>query len=147
MTPIFRLPAAVGSTLRFLMSRVLKASCNAEGKVFVDGAEVPGALVLTQGKAPSEGLLILEGFLSVYFATNTTDLVTLIEKLITALDKAVTALNQSASALTSIDNKPTGGSGSAPTPVAAGNVSQIQSAANDISSVKNQLSDLKGALK
>lgn len=99
--------------------RVLSASC-VIGQVTCGAALVPDVTILSEGVASSEGYLIIDQDRMFYVAKTTPDLAT-------TLDKISTALGQIASALTTIDAKPVGGSGSAPAPGAAANISQITS--------------------
>lgn len=115
------------------MSKILEASCNASGIVTCEGFQIDGVTVLSEGKQDSTGVLIVDGLKTYYITSNASDLVT-------TLDKISLALTQIATALNAIDAKPTGGTGSASTPVAAGNVTQINT-------IKSEVDTLKGALK
>jgi len=115
------------------MSRVLEANIDDTGKVFVDGVEVTGVEILNAGKQASEGVLFITNGRVIYMATNTTDLVTTLDKLSLAITELTTAL-------TVIDAKPVNGTGSAPAPGAAGNIANL-------TAIKAELDLLKGALK
>lgn len=115
------------------MSKVLEASCDASGVVTCEGFTIEDVVILSEGKQASTGVLIVDGLNSYYITSNASDL-------ITTLDKISLSLTQIASALTAIDAKPTGGTGSAPSPVAGSNVTQINT-------IKSEVDALKGALK
>lgn len=115
------------------MSKFFKATCDASGKVFVEGYQIPEALLLSAGKAESQGTLFVDGELAVYLPIVFTDLET-------TLDKISQSLAQIASALTTVDAKPTGGTGSA-------TVATVTSQVAQINTLKSELDALKGALK
>lgn len=115
------------------MARILEATCDASGKVYVNGHHVKDVQVMTDGAQDSEGILILDGTIAKYITVPVSDLATTIEK-------TATALGEIATALTTIDVKPVGGTGSAPAPAVTGQVTNIQAA-------KAELESLKGALK
>lgn len=115
------------------MSKILEATC--EDGVVTDTAEnieVPEATILSEGVAPSEGVLILQNGSKWYLCSNATDIKDLLEQI-------VTALTNISSALSTIDAKPVGGSGSAPAPAVASNVSAITSAKNTLDTLKDNL--------
>lgn len=114
------------------MSKVLRATCEG-GTVTALETEVESARILSEGVGASEGILVLDEERADYLASNASD----IKKLLTAI---VSALGEVSSALSSIDAKPTGGSGSAPAPAAGGNVSAIDA-------LKDELDELKDNLK
>lgn len=115
------------------MSRILEASCDAAGVVTCEGFQISEVTILSEGNQASTGVLIIDGLNTYYITSNATDLVS-------TLDNLSLALTQIASALTAIDAKPTGGTGSASTPVASTNVTQINT-------IKSQVDTLKGVLK
>lgn len=115
------------------MSKVLLATCDASGKVTADGVQVDVAQVMSEGKQASEGTLFLDKDKGYYLPSSATDIKT-------TLEKVALALEQIAGALQAIDVKPTGGTGSAPSPAAASQIAQINS-------LKAELDTLKGALK
>lgn len=155
------------------MSKVLEATCEA-GVVTCQGVPVPDVIILSEGVGDSTGILILQAGKAYYVVKGSPDLDETLENLInalgqivtaynqavTGLNKAVTALTQAGTGMGLIDAKPTGGSGSASTPVAAGNITaigtnaaditaaagQITTAANAISAIKTDLETLKGDL-
>lgn len=114
------------------MSKIIPATC-AGGVVTAEGFAVPGAVVLSEGVGSSEGALILERDAPTYVAKTSPDLKATLEAI-------VSVLGQLTAALTAIDAKPTGGTASAPTPVATANVAQL-------TALQSQLTTLKGALR
>lgn len=115
------------------MSKILDATANASGVVSVEGFNLPNAQILSEGKQASSGLLFIDEEKLRYLCSSATDIKA-------TLDKISLALAQIASALTTIDAKPTGGTGSAVVPTVTSNVAQINS-------IKTQVDTLKGALK
>lgn len=113
------------------MSRILDATCNAAGQVTADGIVVVGAVVLSEGKQASTGLLFLQGDLKVYLPSSATDVKSVIDSLSTALDDIATALTSIGGQITGL-----GGDGSTAT-----------SKATAILAIKTELDTLKGALK
>lgn len=69
------------------MSKILEASCDANGKVTADGAEVPEAVVLSLGKKASTGVLLLDGEKACYFPSSATDIQDLIENVVGIIDQ------------------------------------------------------------
>lgn len=128
------------------MSKVLKAIATG-GQVKVNGVIVQDAEFMSEGVADSEGLLYIEDEKSYYDPNTTPDLKTTLTKLIDVLTQTTSALTQIASGLGAIDVKPTGGTGSASTPVAASNISSITSSVSSINTLKADLSSLKDNLK
>lgn len=115
------------------MSKVLDATC-APGKIVSsEGFQVPSATVFSEGMQNSSGALILDKEKAWYFTSNASDIKT-------TLDKISLSLTQIATALTALDAKPTGGAGSAVTPVTVASVAQINV-------LKSEIDLLKGALK
>lgn len=115
------------------MSKVFNAECSAAGKVSIEGYEIPDAQVMSAGKAQSQGTAFMDGDKTKYIPNNTGDIET-------TLQKIVDVLQQIATALTTIDAKPTGGTGSAPVATVASQVAQINA-------IRTELNTLKGALK
>lgn len=137
------------------MPKVMPATCEAQ-VVTCNDLPLPGAVILSQGVGQSSGIAVLDGDSAHYVANISGDLKTLLTKVIDSLAQVKTALDKSVDALTAIDtagyiltvNPGTGGaSGVAAAPVATADISSITSAANEIDSLKSQLSDLNGALK
>lgn len=110
------------------MSRLLEATCSA-GVVTCEGVPVPAAEILSEGVGSSAGFLILDGEKAYYVAKTSPDLKTTLEQVSSALGAIV-------SALSTIDAKPVGGSGSAPAPGAAGNITTINSAKTAVDTLK-----------
>ena len=128
------------------MSKILSATADATGKVTAEGQLVPAAVVLSQGKQASSGLLIIEGDKAWYLVgMSVTDLVTTIEKSIKILDDLGPALTQITTILTSI------GAGTGPTtappPTLAADVLQVTAKVTALNATKSELTTLKGALK
>ena len=115
------------------MSKILDATADASGLVSAEGFNLSNALVLSEGKQASSGLLFIDEQKLRYLCSSATDIKS-------TLNHLGLVLSQIASALTSIDGKPTGGTGSAVVPLVAGNVAQINS-------IKSQIDTLKDALK
>ncbi len=70
------------------MSKILEASC-AAGIVTSDGVPVVGATVLSEGVAPSSGLLFLEEDKATYLPSSATDIKDLIGRMDTILEKII----------------------------------------------------------
>lgn len=128
------------------MSKALEATCDANGIVTAEGFQVPSAVILSEGKAASEGLLILEEEKATYVAKTSGDLKTSIENMVSALDAVASALTTVANTLTAIGGGMTGSS-TAPPPALPTNVSQINSKVSEIQSLKSEFESLKDALK
>ncbi len=88
-----------------------------------------GAVILSQGIGPSTGVAVIDEDNSFYIADISGDLKTLLEKVISLLTNLTTAL-------TLIDAKPTGGTGSAPTPVAATNITNLTTIAGELTALE-----------
>ena len=71
------------------MSRILKATCSAQGKVTCEGVEIPEALVLSEGKAASDGLLFIQKNQVYYIPSSALDIKGLIESLVGIVDKLI----------------------------------------------------------
>ncbi len=156
------------------MSKILEATCEA-GVVTSMGVPVPAAEIQSQGLGESSGLLILEQEKAFYVPKASPDLDTTLAKIISALEQIITAHNQSVTALNSavtaftaataglglVDGKPTGGAGSAVTPLATASIatvtaqsalittaaSAITTASTAIGVIKTEIQTLKGMLK
>lgn len=112
--------------------RVLSASCVGQ-QVTCGSGIVTGVTILSEGVSSSSGYLIIDQDRKYYVSKTSPDLKSTIEAI-------ASALGQIATALTTIDAKPVGGSGSAPAPGAAANITQI-------TALQTQLTTLKDALK
>lgn len=128
------------------MSKILDAICTG-GQVKVGDTIVQEAVINSEGVGDSTGTLFMEDDKVKYIAKTSPDLKTTLTKLVDALTQTATALTQTASGLGAIDVKPTGGTGSASTPVAASNISAITSAVSSINTAKADLATLKDNLK
>lgn len=114
------------------MSKLLEATCSPAGIVTADGVPVEGAVILSQGKAQSSGILLIDGEKLWYLTSSASDLKTTIEKVASALNQAATGLNSAGGALNGL----AGGSG-------AGAIA----AAAAITPIVAELNALKEALK
>lgn len=111
------------------MSKVLPASC-VNNKVTVEGKEVE-ATILSQGKASSTGIVIIEDDKVTYIALNTTDLATTIEK-------ACEMIQDISLILTSIGSGMTGPT-TAPPPTLPVDVANLQAKAAQLDALKENL--------
>lgn len=84
------------------MSKVLNATCNASGVVTAEGQEVPAAVVLSEGKQDSTGVLILEEEKANYLTSNASDIKALIESLVDIINQIATI----ATGLDAVTNSP-----------------------------------------
>lgn len=129
------------------MSKILAATCDATGKVTAEGELVPAAVVLSQGKQASSGILILEGDKAWYLVgMSVTDLVTTIEKAIKILDDLNPALTKIGTILTAIGAGMTGPT-TAPPGTLATDVADLNAKVTALNTTKSELTTLKGALK
>ncbi len=113
------------------MSKILDATCVA-GLVTASLFPVAEATILSEGVGPSLGLLIMDEDKATYVTSNASDLKSTLEKIASALGDIVTAL-------TAIDAKPTGGTGSAPVPVAAASIIQLTTIQGELTALKEIL--------
>lgn len=129
------------------MSKALPASCVA-GAVTAGTPALPvTATVLSEGVAASEGLVLIDEDVAYYFPKTSGDLKTTLEQVVAALTQTKTALDKVVLSLTAIDAKPTGGTGSASTPVATSNIALVTTAATAVEAAKTALNTLKGAMR
>ena len=128
------------------MTKVLRATCDANSKVTAEGVEVPAARILTQGKQASVGILIIDEGRCDYVATNTTDIVTTIEKAMAVIEDLNACLNQLVLVITAIGAGMTGPT-TAPPPTLAADLAQITAKVATLTATKTALETLKGALK
>jgi hypothetical protein len=128
------------------LSKVLQATCDATGKVTADGVIVAGAVVFSEGKQASSGLLLLEGETAFYIPSSATDIKTTLEKLISILTDVTSALTTLSTIATSI-GAGMSGSTTAPPPTLGSNVSDVTAKVADLNTIKTALTTLKGALK
>lgn len=126
------------------MSKTLAATCNAN-VVLVDGLPLP-ATILSEGVAPSEGIVVLDESAAYYLAKTSPDLKTALEQTVAALAQAKTAFDTIATTLTSIGAGMTGGT-TAPPGTLSTNVTTINTAATALDTARAALNTLKGALR
>ncbi len=110
------------------MTRILEASC-VGGVVTCDGDVVTPVTILTQGVQSSTGILILDGELSTYVATNTTDIVTTLTKLGSVLSTIASALTALGAAIPTM----------LPPPTLAASVASINGVIVEIAALKETL--------
>lgn len=108
------------------MTKLLEATC--ENNVVKVGGLVVEAEVVTQGKQSSTGIVLLNEDRAFYIATNTTDIVTVIEKLSSVLGNI-------SGALTGLQ----GGPWSGPPPVIAPDIAAIAAAQSSLNTLKVNL--------
>ena len=128
------------------MSKILEATCDDQGKVTAEGVTIPEAEVLSAGKANSQGLLLLYKDKAYYLTIGVSDLETSLDKTSEALQSISDALTKIALTLTSIGAGMTGPT-TAPPPTLAADVAEITGKASEISAIKVEIDELKGALK
>lgn len=123
------------------MSKALLATCE-DGEVFCEGKLIEDCEIFSEGVGVSQGLLILDEDKRYYVAKTSPDLKLTLEKVIVALDNAADALNalDTAAFLVGV----TGGAmtpavGIPGTPVAASNISAINSAKADLEELVGEL--------
>lgn len=114
------------------MSKILSATCSADGKVTADGVEVVGAIILSEGKQASSGMAVMDGEQVWYLTSSATDIKTTIEKAADAITKIANLFTAMGAGMT--------GPTTAPPPTLATDVVAIQQ-------VVTELNQLKGALK
>lgn len=114
------------------MSKILAATCDASGKVTADSVQVPAAVVLSEGKQASSGILIIDGDKAWYIALSASDLKTTIEKVSAALTQTANGL---ASAGPTLDG------------LVPGSGAPLTAAATQINSIVTELNQLGEALK
>jgi hypothetical protein len=129
-----------------LSTKLLDATCDANGKVTAAGALVPEAQVLSEGKQASSGVLLIEQDKARYLPSSATDIKTTIDNLVTTIGDVNDALTKIASILTAIGAGMTGAT-TAPPPTLAADVLVITSKVTALNTIKSDLTTLKGALK
>lgn len=112
------------------MAKVIQAEC-VNNKVTVEGVEIEGAQILTQGKAQSTGILIVDDDRIYYVSTNTTDLKTTLEKLASAMTKVTETLTAIGTGMT--------GPTTAPPGVLPTNVANINATVGELTTLKDNL--------
>lgn len=131
------------------MTTTLAATC-VDGVVKVLGVTVPDAHILSEGIGASTGTLLVFGGEAYYIARTSPDLDTTLQKIITALEKTKDALDSAVGALNSHDNAGfliAATAGVPSPPLAALDISDLASAADDIENVKEELETLKDSLR
>lgn len=128
------------------MSKLLAATCTADGMVKVGNLEVPAAMVLSAGKQASSGILFIDGDKAWFMPSSATDIGTTIEKLIDVITKAADSITKIGVTLTSIGAGMTGPTTSPP-PTLATDVAALNANVVALNATKSQLDQLKGALK
>lgn len=130
------------------MTKILDASC-VGGVVVAGDPPLPLAVdtILSEGVAASDGIAIIDGLKSRYITNVSADLKTTLQQVVAALTQTKTALDKIGSALSLIDAKPTGGTASAVTPVAATDILALAAAATAVDAAKTALNTLTGALR
>ncbi len=116
------------------MSRFLHATCN-DDKVMCEGVEIKSAIILSEGNGNSSGLLMIQDDKAYYFPSNALDLKMLIEKIVAVLTTIKTGLNNIDTNGYIISSSPDTPGG----PKAAGEISGIQSAIDDLNTFKGDL--------
>lgn len=124
------------------MSKVLEASC-VGGVVTADGVPVPGTTILSEGVAPSTGVLVLEEDKKAYIAKTSPDLKRTLDHLESALGTVAGTLTDTVTALTTVSAATIPPS----TPAIAANLASLTAAAVQLNLVKGQVTALKGMLK
>lgn len=114
------------------MSKILNATCSANSEVTAEGTIVEDAVILSEGKQQSSGVLLMQGDKATYLTSSATDIKTTIEKLSDALDKIKDILQSIGAGMT--------GATTAPPPTLAADLTEI-------ASIKTELDNLKEALK
>ncbi len=74
------------------MSKMIDATCEG-GVVTADGVPVDAAVILSEGVASSEGILILDEDLAKYVTSNALDLKETLDKIASSLEKIASALS------------------------------------------------------
>jgi hypothetical protein len=128
------------------MSKMIEATCDAQGKVTALGVVVEGAIVTSEGKQASSGILIIDGLVAYYVASSATDIKTTIEKIVAVIDDLTASLNQLVTVITSVGAGMTGPT-TAPPPTLATDLAQITAKVTTLNATKTALNNLKGALK
>jgi hypothetical protein len=128
------------------MSKILEASADSAGKVKALGVEIPGAVILGEGKQASVGIAIIDTNKAWYIPAFSSDVKTTIEKLIEAIEDIASCLTTISTSLTSIGAGMTGPT-TAPPPTLPTDVSSIVSKVAELNATKAALNTLKGALK
>lgn len=127
------------------MTRLFEATC-VGGIVMVDGLPIPDAVILTQGTAASEGMLVLNKGIAYYVTSNTEDIEDLLTKLVSTLGTVTSVLNTIAATFTSVGAGMTGPT-TAPPPTLVTDVASIITAATNITTKATEFTAMKELLK
>ncbi len=84
------------------MSKILSATCDASGKVTVEG-QVVSASVLSEGKKASSGLLVIDESTLYYLPSNASDIHDLISNVKDLVQKLEDVFTQTVVALSALD--------------------------------------------
>lgn len=128
------------------MSKVLAATCDALGVVKVEGFPIPDVIILSEGKAASTGLLLIEGGSAWYFPSNAADIASTIDETIAVIDQVAEAITQIGVTLTAIGANMTGAT-TAPPPSLPADVIALNTKVTALGVIKTELTELKGGLK
>ena len=128
------------------MSKILDATCDADGKVTVEGVVVTDIEVTSEGKAASTGLVLIDQDRARYITSSAGDIALTIDQVIASLDSLVEVLNKIGTTFTSIGAGMTGIT-TAPPPTLPTDVSAILASAGELTAIKTELETLKGGLK
>lgn len=112
------------------MAKIIAASLSS-GKVMAEGFEIQDAVVLSEGEADSEGVLILDGDKQYYIAKTTPDVKTTIEKVVDAIDKIANLFTAIGAGMT--------GPTTAPPGTLATDVAAIQAVKTELETLKDEL--------
>jgi len=128
------------------LSKILPASADSSGKVSASGVEIPGAVILGEGKQASIGIAIFDTQNVWYIPEFSSDVKTTIEKIIEMIDELASCLTTISNSLTSIGAGMTGPT-TAPPPTLPTDVVSITAKVTELNATKAALNTLKGALK
>lgn len=128
------------------MSKIFAATCDANGKVKVEGFEVDVAVVLSEGKAASSGVALFQDDKCFYIPSSATDVKATIDQLVLLIEKLATTLGNIATTYGSIAGAMTGPT-TAPWPTLATDVTAMNTKVTELNQIKSDLNTLKGALK
>lgn len=128
------------------MSKILDATCSADGMVKADGVDVPAAKVLSEGQGVSEGLLFMDGPKARYLPSSSKDIKSTLGDTITALTAASEAIAKIATTLTSIGAGMTGPT-TAPPGTLPTDIIEIQLKSMEVDQAVQALNELKGSLR
>lgn len=90
------------------MSKILDATCNAAGMVSVGSVQVPAAIVLSEGKQASAGVLFMDGDKAWFMPSSATDIKATLEQVTAALTEIANALTAIGTGMTGPTTAPPG---------------------------------------